>query len=627
MQKIRKAGLLIIFLLVLYSLLRLLFYAMYFSTDNIQWKECWLIFYWGLRMDFSGIFYANFIFLVYYFLLHQRLTAGWQKTVSVALLSVINLPLLAVNMIDLAYYKFNFRRSTVDLFRVIPGSLHALGAFWKTWWYLVLLFVLLAVLSVIVFTRFAQYYPTGKTYLTGSLLPGICFLLAAAVLARGVASRPLIPSTPLLYLPARYQPLATNSTITVLYSLLRKQTTLKEKNYFHDARPDSLFTARQQLQAGGDFNKMNVVVFVLESFAREYMDKNDPLHAQTPFLDSLMKESIVCSSAYANGLESNKGLVAILAGIPPFFDEPFYYSSYSNNNFRGIGTLLKEQGYNTNFFMGTPYDHFGFARFAAMLGIENYYSMDDYGDKRHYDGNWGIYDHYFLPYVAKQLLKKPEPFLSVVFTVSTHFPYTLPDTLKARFSIPGQGAEQNSMSYLDYSLRLFFNEMKSQPWYKNTLFVFSADHNLYWHPADKSSLYKSFRIPVFFHLPAQGKHQEVRATVQQMDIIPSVLDLLHYKKPFMSFGTSVFDSVRPRTAIGNYGDIYQIIDSSYIFGYNEKTERAAYLYNFRADSGLERNLLVKGQLPDTHAVKLEEQLKAIIQYFNYSMIKNKLYVK
>ena len=627
MQKIRKAGKLIIFLLVLYTLLRLLFYAMYFSADNLQWKERWLIFYWGLRMDFSGIFYANFIFLVYYFLLHQRLAAGWQKPVSVALLSVINLPLLAVNMIDLAYYKFNFRRSTVDLFRVIPGSLQALGAFWKAWWYLFLLFALLAVLSVIVFTRFAQNYQPGKSYFTGSLLPGICFLLVAAVLARGVAGRPLIPSTPLLYLPARYQPLATNSTITVLYSLLRKQTTLKEKNYFNGAGSDSLFTARQQLQAAADFNKMNVVVFVLESFAREYIDKNDPLHAQTPFLDSLMKESIVCSNAYANGLESNKGLVAILAGIPAFFDEPFYYSSYSNNNFRGVGTLLKEQGYNTNFFMGTPYDHFGFTRFATMLGIENYYSMDDYGDKRHYDGNWGIYDHYFLPYVARQLVKKPNPFLSVVFTVSTHFPYTLPDTLKARFTIPGQGAEQNSMSYLDYSLKLFFDEIKSQPWYKNTLFVFSADHNLYWHPAEKSSLYKSFRIPVFFHLPAQRKHQEIQATVQQMDIIPSVLDLLHYKKPFISFGTSVFDTLRSRTAIGNYGDIYQIIDSSYIFGYNEKTEQAAYLYNFRADTSLERNLLVKGQLPDTNAVKLEEQLKAVIQYFNYSMIKNRLYVK
>lgn len=627
MQKIKKAAGIIVFLLLLYSLLRLLFYQLYFSSGNISANELATIIYWGARIDFTAVFYTNFIFFLYYFLLHHLPVSRWQKRAALLLLIICNLPLLAVNIIDLAYYKFNFRRSTVDLFRVIPGSMQALGAFWKSWWYLFLLFALLTVLSVLVFARFVRNREPEKNKFAGNLFYCICFVLPAGLLARGMASRPIIPSTPLLYLPARYQPLATNSTITVLYSMLKKQTTLKEKNYFHGAGTDSLFTARQQLPTAAAFNKMNVVVFVLESFAKEYMDRNDPLHAQTPFLDSLMKESAVCSNAYANGLESNKGLVAILAGIPPFFDEPFYYSSYSNNNFRGVGTLLKEEGYNTNFFMGTPYDHFGFARFASMLGIENYYSMDDYGDKRHYDGNWGIYDHYFLPYVARQLGKKTNPFLSVVFTVSTHFPYTLPDTLKARFTIPGQGAEQNSMSYLDYSLRLFFDEIRNEPWYANTLFVFSADHNLYWHSAEKSILYKAYRIPVFFHLPGQRKYKEIAGTVQQMDIIPSILDLLHYKHPFMSFGKSVFDTLSPRAAIGNYGDIYQLIDSSYVFGYNEKTEQAAYLYNFRTDTGLEKNLLVKGQRPDTNAVKLEEHLKAVIQYFNYSMIKNKLYVK
>ena len=627
MQKIRKGASLIVFLLLLYALLRLLFYVTYFRADSMLLKDRLMVVYWGLRIDFSSIFYANLVFFIYYFLLHDWLTAKWQKPVAVTLLSFINLPLLAVNMIDLAYYKFNFRRSTVDLFSTIPGSVQALGAFWKSWWYLFLLFVLLAVLSVVVFTRFVQNQPPRKSYFTGSLFPGCCFLLAAGVLARGMASRPIIPSTPLLNLPSQYQSLATNSTITILYSILKKQTTLKEKNYFSGANPDSLFTARQQLHPSTGFNKMNVVVFVLESFAKEYIEKKGPLHAQTPFLDSLMKESIVCSNAYANGLESNKGLVAILAGIPPFFDEPFYYSRYSSNNFRGIGTLLNEEGYNTNFFMGTSYDHFGFTRFSKMLGIEHYYSMEDYGDKRHYDGNWGIYDHYFLPYVARQLVKKPNPFLSVVFTVSTHFPYTLPDSLKSRFNIPGQRVEQNSMSYLDYSLRLFFDEIKKQPWYANTLFVFSADHNLYWHNSDKSSLYKVYRIPVFFHLPSQRKYKNISSTVQQMDIVPSVFDLLHYQHPFMSFGNSIFDTLSARGAIGNYGDIFQVIDSSYIFGYNGKTEAAAYLYNFRTDTSLENNLLVNGQLPDTNAVKLQQHLKAVMQQFNYRMIKNKLFVK
>lgn len=626
MQKIKTAATITFFLLLLYGLLRLLFYQIYFSAENMPPHELVKVMYWGTRMDFTAVFYANLLFFLYYFLLYDFLPDRWQQPAGLLLLLACNIPLLAVNIIDLAYYKFNLRRSTVDLFRVMPGSMQALGSFWQHWWYLFALFAVLVFLSLRVFTAVLKKSKRGSgIFLKASLLPGIFFMLVAGSIARGVSGRPLIPSTPLLYLPARYQPLVTNSTITVLYSVLKKQTALKEKDYFNGAPADSLFTALQQLHTPAKSNKMNVVVFVLESFAKEYMDKQDPLHAQTPFLDSLMKESIVCSNAYANGLESNKGLVAILAGIPPFFDEPFYYSSYSNNNFRGAGTLLKEEGYNTNFFMGTAYNHFGFAGFAGMLGIENYYSMDDYGDKRHYDGNWGIYDHYFLPYVARQLNTRPQPFFSVVFTVSTHFPYTLPDTLKARFTVPGQGAEQNSMSYLDYSLKLFFDGIKNEPWYTNTLFVFTADHNLYWHAGTKS--YKAYRIPIFFHLPAERKYKEITHTVQQMDIMPSVLELLHYNKPFMSFGRSIFDTVSPRAAIGNYGDIDQLIDSSYVFGYNEKMETPAYLYNFRTDTGLQKNLLVKGQQPDSNAVRLETQLKAVIQYFNYSMIKNKLYVK
>jgi len=625
MQKIRQSLAVFIFLLLLYMLLRLLFYQLYFSKTHIGGKQLLSIFYWGCRLDISALFYANALFFVYYFLLHDVLPLRIQKRLAVSLLAVLNLPLLAINMIDLAYFQFNQRRSTVDLFRVLGGSLPAIGAFWKTWWWLFVLFVVLSFVTVLAFKYFLRDTSGSRRSFSTNLLAAACFLLPLGVMARGFSGRPIIPSTPLLYIPATYQSLATNSTITILYSTIKRQTTLQEKHYY--ARPDSLFTARRQFSTSMPFNKMNVVIFVLESFSKEYTLTTDSLHAQIPFLDSIMKKSIVCENAYSNGLESNKGLTAILAGIPPFFDEPFYYSNYSNNKIRGVGTLLKEQGYHTSFFMGAGYDHFGFARLASILGISKYYSMDDYGNNKHYDGNWGIFDHYFLPYAATQLNKTPAPFFSTLFTISTHFPYTLPDTLRHRFTIAGQGPEQNSVSYLDYSLRLFFDAVKNQPWYNNTVFVFTADHNIYWHVGQKASLYKIFRIPVFFYLPGQSKHISISKPVQQMDIIPSVLDMLHYQQPFMSFGQSMLDTLAAGHAIAHYNDIYQLIDSSYVFGYNEKTEQPVYLYNFRKDSALNNNLLTQGVLQYPQAAGMQQQVKAQIQYFNYSMIKNKLYIQ
>ncbi len=627
MQKTRKAVLIFLYLLLLYSLLRLAFYLLYFSKNDFSGTDLTTVIYWGCRMDISGIFYINLVFFIYYFLIQDLLSTSRKRLVAVSLLSVINLPFLAVNIIDLAYYKFNLRRSTVDLFRVATDSLHALGAFWKTWWYLFVLFIVLSFLSVIIFNRILKKSSHDKGgYLKRNLVPCLCFLLITGLLARGFSDRPIIPSTPLLYLPAQYQSLSTNSTITLLYSLIKRQTILKEKSYYPVSGLDTIFTIRHQFRDEEPFNKMNVVVFIMESFAKEFADDKDPLRAKTPFIDSIMAESMVCNNAYANGLESNKGIVALLGGIPPFFDEPFYYSSYSNNSFRGIGTLLKEEGYNTNFFMGAGYDHFGFTRFSKMLGIDHYYSMNDYGNDSHFDGNWGIYDHYFLPYAARELVKKKSPFLSVIFNISTHFPNTLPDSLKAQFTIKGQNPAQNSISYFDYSLRLFFDIIKKESWYKKTIFVFSADHNIFLHGWEKAGLYKDFRIPIFFHLPGQRIHQAIDKPVQQLDIVPTILDIMHYKQPFMSFGQPVSDK-DPGIVFNHFGDLYQAIDSSYLFGYNEKTEQPAYLYDFRSDTALAKDLLLKGQLPDQHAVKMQEHLKAVLQYFNYSMINNKLYIK
>ncbi len=585
-------------------------------------------FYWGVRLDIGAIFYSNFIFFVYYFLFSDMLPANYRKTVSIFLLLIINLPFFAINVIDLAYYKFTFRRSTVDLFAVITGSLPAIGSFWKAWWWLFLLFIVLCVVAAWFFNRILKNEALAKrNKLLADVFIALCFLVPLGLLARGLAERPLIPSSPLLYLPANDLPLASNSTFTVLYSVFKHQTQLKEKNYFSPSQLDTLFTAKQQFHSQQPFNKMNVVVFVMESFAKEYIDTNSRLRAKTPFLDSIMAESIVCNNGYTNGLESNKGLVAILGSIPPFFDEPYYYSAYSSNNIRGIGSILKEEGYNTSFFMGAGYDHFGFARFSKMLGIDNYYSIQDYGNDKHFDGNWGIYDHYFLPYAARTIVKKKTPFFSTIFNISTHFPYKIPDSLKNQFTINGQIAEQNSMSYLDYSLRLFFDVVKNETWYNNTLFVFSADHNIYWDVQDKADLYKTFMIPIFFYLPGEKNHRVINKTVQQLDIIPSILDLLHYNQSFMSFGKSVFDTLSPAIAINHFNDLYQAIDSNYLFGYNERTEQPAYLYNFRQDTALSKNLLQNGNVPNQHAVAMEQHLKAVMQYFNNSMIKNKLFVK
>lgn len=115
-------------------------------------------------------------------------------------------------------------------------------------------------------------------------------------------------------------------------------------------------------------------------------------------------------------------------------------------------------------------------KFCNMIGIDHYYGRKAFNDDRYYDGNWGIFDEPFLQFGIRKLNQKHTPFFSVFFTISSHPPFTIPEKYKEKFNYPGQSPAQHSISYVDYAFRQFFDSCKNTPWFKNTLFVFSADH-------------------------------------------------------------------------------------------------------------------------------------------------------
>lgn len=630
MKKIRKIILLFVFLLAVYTIFRVWFYLIYFKGSVLENSELMNIFYRGFRMDISALFYINFPFFLYYFFLHEIINRSKARVVATALFAFSNIPFLAINILDMAYYRFNLRRSNIDLFFVGRDSFNTFISSLKDYWYLLLLFLLLIWLTIWVCSKILvneniSLQKKGRAHFFKNGLVGLCWLLLTGVLARGTNSRPIIPSTPLLYVPAQYQSLVNNSTITLLYSLARKQTRIHEKSYFTPAKLDAIFNIQKRYTDTIAFNKMNVVLFIMESFAQDHLDTSSWLRASTPFLDSIRTQSIVCNNAYANGSESNKGIVALLGSIPPFFDEPFYSSSYSGNRLTGIGTLLKEQGYSTHFFMGAERDHFGFGTFGKMLGIDNYISREDYNNNLHDDGRWGIYDHCFLPFTAKKLKEVNQPFFATTFTISTHFPHKIPDSLKKIFQIPGQNDAQTSIAYLDYSLRQFFESIKNEPWYQNTLFVFAADHNLWWHAKERACYYKCFRIPLFFHMPNNPIYLPVNQVTQQLDVVPTLLQLLHYNKPFMSFGNSVLDTMSDGCAYNKANGTYQLIHKGYLLGYNETTESPIYFYNYRSDTALTNNLLTTANETESlQKSKMLQYIKAVIQRYNHSLIHDEL---
>ncbi len=617
------------FLLFFYFGLRIIFFVHNRALfPGISPKEWFLVFLWGLKMDLSGIAWLNLPVFVLYFLgcylpNRKKMLSPLIRTVFV----VLNIAGLALNVLDIAYFRFRRQRSNIDLWYVGSDSMSSVKSMVSGYWPLILFFFLLAT-ALIYFAK--KIFSSQPVFSNRSILIfyQCCILGFLLLLARGWEGRPLIPASPLLQLDARQLPLAQNSINTFLYSMVRKQEQLVPKHYYSQAELDHIITTHHFLGADSGPSdtmiKKNVVVCILESFSRCYLTPGDPKKAITPFFDSLMEKSIYFPNAYANAFESNQGIVAILGGLPALMDEPFYYSSYANTPLAGIGNILKSKGYNTNFFLGAGRDHFGFGKFTRMAGIDNYYSRVDFNEDRFFDGNWGIFDEPFLQYGARVLSEKQEPFLAVFYNISSHPPFTIPAIHQQQFNFPDKTPAQRSISYVDYSFQQFFETCKKAPWFQNTLFVFCSDHGLYPEDASGFNYINSAAIPLFIFDPSRKQGVVDTSLISQVDLFPSVLDILRYKGEYTGFGKTVFkNSATENYVINRQGYTQQIITKDFILGYDASREKTQYLYHYQSDSLLKENLLYNIQFRG-YRRNLESLLRANIQRYNQALINRSL---
>jgi hypothetical protein len=617
-------------MMVLYGLLRLLFWEYNRSIfPDIPFAEKGWILLRGAQQDLVSLVILNFPLLLLQTLgtvpaLSRILTVRLMRWLFI----ILNCFGVALNVLDTAYFRFSKQRSSSDLFYVLPDSAGSLGSNLRGYFLFFLLFGILVYCIARMGRLPGQGQQKFKAPPSRLIANQLVLLLLLWLLTRGWEGSPVIPSTPLLSVRPSSLPLAQNSLYTFAYSLYRKQDELAPLHYFP---PDRLQTLVRTNHLMGDgrraFEKKNVILCILESFSRCYLEPSDPRKAETPFFDSLIGKSLYFPNAFANGFSSNQGIVAILGGLPAFLDEPFYYSHYANTPLRSLGNILKEKGYDTDFFLGAGRDHFGFGKFSRMVGIDHYYGRAEFDDDRFYDGNWGIFDEPFLQYGALVLSVKKQPFFAVLYNISSHPPFTLPPEHQGQFTRPGRTRAQSSISYVDYSFRRFFASCQKAPWFRNSLFVFCADHWLYPEDGSPYDYISSCSIPLFIYDPSSPSGSRPGKIASQVDITPTVLDLLHYSGNYTGFGTSLLDrSAGPdslRYAINKPGSTPQIITQEYVLGYDPASGTSRYLFDYRRDSLLRVNLIGDSGFQDTRQ-RLETRLKANIQAYHQALIARKL---
>lgn len=622
----------ILLLLLCYFLCRCIFTIVNFHHfGGLTAMEFLRLSFAALRFDVSTIVTVNAV----YFFLFLLPAAAWRMPMwerfTQWVFIAINALAFTFEISDWAYFPFALKRSTSDVLNMVTRKgdfLALLPHFIIDYW-----FVPLAIILLVIFLIIANKWIVRKTPLRSTapfshkrfalvwqtlnliVILGLCVI----GMRGGLQLIPLTNGNALQAAPNQYVPIVLNTPFSIMHSYSGK---LEEVHFFNDKQLKGFFNPVKHYE-GKTFEKKNVVIIILESFSKEYTGLGGR-KSFTPFLDSLMQSSFVCRNAYANAVHSAEGVPAVISGMPALMDEPITTSSYGTDNLTSLPSLLKTEGYQTAFFHGGTNGTMSFDIYASNAGFDKYYGRTEYGNESDYDGNWGIWDEPFLQFFARSLSTMKQPFITSVFTLSSHDPFKVP--VQYQNQLPkGSLPIHQTIAYTDLALKRFFATAAQQPWYRNTLFVITADHAA---PVSTDPYYSSYgmgryAIPIIFFAPADTSLRRTTDTViQQIDILPSVLDYLGYNKPFFAFGNSIFSKAYPRFVVNELSDHYLWYMNGYLLTADQLMPKA--LYNFETDSLLHHNILSQDNAL-AHQT-LIPYFKAFIQLYRSSLINNKLTV-
>jgi phosphoglycerol transferase MdoB-like AlkP superfamily enzyme len=625
----------IMVIMILLTISRIGFYFFNFSMfPGISFGQFMVMLKGGLLFDISAVVCLNLLFILLQILPFDFRYKKNYQTVSKYLFFIINGIILSANGADYVYFRFLNKRATSDIFRTFENEqgMAKIGfRFLIDYWPATIFTLILIALMVWLYVRVKPKMETATGNIgyraVDILITSVILILCFGALNGGyrLSAKTITISNAARYIKNPHEiAIVLNTPFTILKTLKEKE--LKRFSFFTDEELKKIYDPHFLPADTGKFRELNVVILILESFSREYVGAlNKDLEGgtytgYTPFLDSLISVGLTYDIGLANGNKSIDAVPSILASMPSL-ETPYIISPYSGDSINGLGTLLKKKGYYSAFFHGAPNGSMGFDSFSEKAGFDDYFGADQYSDKNEFDGMWGVWDEPFLQFFAEKLNTFKEPFMTAFFSVSSHHPFRVPEKYTGKFT-KGPKPICEVISYSDWALRQFFKEISLQPWFKNTLFVITADHtNEKFHREYQNSL-GQFLVPIIFFKDGSDLKGYKMRIAQHIDILPTLLSYLHYDKEYIAFGNNLFDDSYEPFGFNTYGSTYYLYMKDHILDVIDN--KPIGLYNYKADRYLETNLIDRSPVIRN---QMEDKLKAIIQTYNGRLIDNNMVIR
>jgi phosphoglycerol transferase MdoB-like AlkP superfamily enzyme len=590
----------------------------------------------GLKFDISAICYTNLIYILMLVIPFRfRRNKLYQKTAR-WIFAVTNSIAIIANCVDVIYFRFTNRRTTNTVFSEFENENNLLKIFGSAaleyWYVTVFAVVLILILWKLYCFPVTQNSAKKKFSLKSNILYYTLHTLLMLAVSygivigirggAGVGTRPITLSNANEYANKSNETAIVLNTPFCIIRTLTKKVYKKVEYFKSEEEITAVYSPLHYPNPTEQFKPLNVVIFIIESFGKEYSGffnhdlDNGTYTGYTPFLDSLYAEGLTFRYSYSNGRKSIDAMPSALSSIPMFI-EPYILTPYSTNSISSVASVLKEKGYYSAFFHGAPNGSMGFLAYAKNAGFDDYFGLDEYGNKD-LDGMWAIWDEEFLQFYAEKMGELKHPFVTAVFTATSHHPFRIPARYEGQFP-EGTQPIHKCVAYTDYAIRQFFKKMSQYEWYDNTLFVITADHTNQTSHEEYLTDAGVFSIPILFFQPNSNLKGVETMPVQQIDIMPSILGYLNYDKPYFAYGQDVFNTAEKDKFAVNYNNgLYQLFKNGRFMQFDGESTKT--VYNYQTDRLLQNNM--SGNIEEQQ--EMESLLKAVIQQYVERMIDNRL---
>ena len=329
----------------------------------------------------------------------------------------------------------------------------------------------------------------------------------------------------------------------------------------------------------------NIIVISLESLQEFAINLEVNGEEVTPFLNQFIQECYYFNNFYqqtSQGKTSDAEFITENSLYAADRGSAFY--AKSQNQYESLASILKGQGYYTAVFHANEKEFWNRETMYEALGFDHFFDESAFLVNEENSFGWGLTDEAFFEQTLDYLKGLPQPFYAKLLTLTNHYPFEIPE--QYQYISPGETNNEivnhyiTTVRYLDEALKSFITNLKESGLYDNTIIVMYGDHyglsESYYEDLaillqeEEITLNRHLdlqRVPFIIHLPNQEEGEVVSTVSGQIDMKPTLLNLVGLPvNAYINFGQDLFAADRRELIVlrdGSFiGSEYRYADST-----------------------------------------------------------------